>query len=154
MFLIDLPRLNDASQPPEKARENLTFFGTELVYFLEASGIERDVIDGVLRFDFSVTKGIAFVHTMSVASFSSPLPPLPLPAPILDIASELKRLMLRERPVVAHIQEIPGDEQDTVGWDEQCDIWACSTMVSSILISSYVRAGPSPDAAPPSIGSE
>ncbi|KAI9748120.1 MAG: hypothetical protein M1815_003589, partial [Lichina confinis] len=104
VFLIDLPRLNDASQPPEKARENLTFFGTELVYFLEASGIERDVINGVLRFDFSATKDIAFVHTI---------------------------------PVVAHIQEIPGDEQDTVGWDEQCDIWACSTMVSSILISSY-----------------
>lgn len=66
-FLIDLPRLEDTKEPLDKARERLTFFGKELVYFLEAKGLDRDVINGVLGFDFSATEGIAFVHTMWVS---------------------------------------------------------------------------------------
>ncbi len=64
VFLIDLPRLKEADQPVEKAKENLTFFGQELIYFLEAMGLDADVIKGVLQFDFSATDGLAFVHSM------------------------------------------------------------------------------------------
>ncbi len=63
--MIDLPRLKDddgASFHEAKAR--LTFFGQELLYFLEAKGLDRDVLRGVLNFDFSATEKYAFVHTM------------------------------------------------------------------------------------------
>ncbi|KAK5137285.1 hypothetical protein LTR08_000255 [Meristemomyces frigidus] len=61
VFLIDLPRLPDGR---ETSIENLTFFAKELIYFLEKSGIDQDVREGVLKFDFSATKGMAFVHTV------------------------------------------------------------------------------------------
>ncbi|KAI9884129.1 MAG: hypothetical protein M1823_004101 [Watsoniomyces obsoletus] len=64
VFLVDLPRLKEPDQPVKKVKENLTFFGQELVYFLEAMGLEADVIKGVLQFDFSATKDLAFVHSI------------------------------------------------------------------------------------------
>lgn len=64
VFLIDLPRLADAGLNNQEAKERLTFFGKELLHFLEAMGLQEDVIRGVLNFDFSATKGLAFVHTM------------------------------------------------------------------------------------------
>ncbi|KAK5735648.1 hypothetical protein LTR17_007999 [Elasticomyces elasticus] len=60
VFLIDLPRLPGAATV---ARQDLTFFGAELLYFLEQQGLDQDVRDGILKFDFSATKDIAFVHT-------------------------------------------------------------------------------------------
>lgn len=53
-------------RPENEARDNLTYFGKELIYFVEAMGLEQDVVKGVLNFDFTATEGIAFVHTMSV----------------------------------------------------------------------------------------
>lgn len=64
VFLIDLPRLETVDQAEKEIRENLTFFGKELLYFLEAMGLDHDIIRGVLKFDFSATDDIAFVHTM------------------------------------------------------------------------------------------
>ncbi|KAI9832074.1 MAG: hypothetical protein M1826_002402 [Phylliscum demangeonii] len=64
VFLIDLPRCDAGLQTPAQARSELTFFGQELVYFLEAMGLQREVVDGVLKFDFSATQRYALVHTI------------------------------------------------------------------------------------------
>lgn len=64
VFLIDLPRLRDGVATNEA---KLTKFGTELIYFLERQGTPRNVIDGVLRFDFSQTAHLAFVHSIAGA---------------------------------------------------------------------------------------
>ncbi|KAK5699007.1 hypothetical protein LTR97_006656 [Elasticomyces elasticus] len=45
------------------SKQDLTFFGAELLYFLEQQGINQDVRDGILKFDFSATTDMAFVHT-------------------------------------------------------------------------------------------
>lgn len=61
VFLIDLPRL------PEEQRttpEDMTFFGTELIYFLEAMGLEQSIIDSMYNFDFTATGNLAFVHNI------------------------------------------------------------------------------------------
>jgi len=59
-FLIDIPRR--AGGAPAVNAE--TAFGKELVHFLRAQEAPRNVIDGVLKFDFSVTEDLAFVHSM------------------------------------------------------------------------------------------
>lgn len=61
VFMIDLPRLPDASKVDVA---DLTFFGKELMYFLDKQGLDQDVKDGVLNFDFSATSEMAFVHTV------------------------------------------------------------------------------------------
>ena len=61
VFLIDLPRLPVSQR---NTIENLTFFGRELIYFLETMGLERSIVDSVYSFDFMATKDIAFVHTV------------------------------------------------------------------------------------------
>lgn len=65
VFLVDLPRL--PADGPRPSKQDLTTFGQELIYFLEAMGLEDKVIQGVLLFDFSRLKDIAFVHTMYVS---------------------------------------------------------------------------------------
>ncbi|KAL9131998.1 MAG: hypothetical protein Q9217_000208 [Psora testacea] len=64
VFLIDLPRLPEGKRI---AKEDLTFFGRELLYFLEAMGSEQTIIDSLCAFDFAATKDIAFVHTIGGA---------------------------------------------------------------------------------------
>lgn len=61
VFLIDLPRLPEGQRT---AAEEMTFFATELIYFLEAMGLERSIIDSMYNFDFTATKDLAFVHTL------------------------------------------------------------------------------------------
>lgn len=63
MFLIDLPK-SDGDE--RTTRDSLTFFGKELVHFLEAMGLQQEIVDSVYKFDFSETKGLAFVHSMFV----------------------------------------------------------------------------------------
>lgn len=60
VWLIDLPRL------PGKANtvDDLTNFGKELMYFVKKQDLPDDAIEGILNFDFSATKDIAFVHTV------------------------------------------------------------------------------------------
>ncbi|MCJ1484429.1 hypothetical protein MMC06_004600 [Schaereria dolodes] len=61
LFLIDLPRLPDGQST---SMGDLTFFGRELTYFLEAMGLPKDVIESTRNFDFSSTQDFAFVHTI------------------------------------------------------------------------------------------
>lgn len=60
VWLIDLPRL------PSKATtvDSLTDFGKELMYFVKKQNLPEDAVEGILNFDFSATKDIAFVHTV------------------------------------------------------------------------------------------
>ena len=46
----------------------MTFFGKELVHFVEAMGLQQEIVDSLYKFDFSETKGFAFVHSMLVLS--------------------------------------------------------------------------------------
>lgn len=64
LFLIDLPRLPDNHQTPTT---ELTAFGKDLVYFLQAMGLEETVVQSVHKFDFTRTKDLAFVHTIGGA---------------------------------------------------------------------------------------
>ena len=66
VFIIDLPRM------PERGKtkyEDITCFGKELMHFLEKQGLDRDVRDGVLNFDFAATTHMAFVHTVGGISW-------------------------------------------------------------------------------------
>ena len=58
-FIIDLPRLPETEQV-----EKLTFFGEELVYFLNAQRLEKSIVNSLYKFDFSNTRNIAFIHTI------------------------------------------------------------------------------------------
>lgn len=60
-FMIDLPRLPEGQKTE---LEDLTFFGRELMYFLEKQGLAEEVRSGVLNFDFAATSNMAFVHTV------------------------------------------------------------------------------------------
>ena len=60
VFLIDLPRLKNSRTTPEA----LTFFGKELIYFLQAMGLQEDIVSSIYNFDFSATERLAFVHTI------------------------------------------------------------------------------------------
>lgn len=73
VFLIDLPKL-------EVPAPGKTPFYEELVYFLQASDLHRNIIKKLDEFDFSETKRYAFVHTVYV------LPPGPFPAQKLGIS--------------------------------------------------------------------
>jgi hypothetical protein len=61
VFLVDLPR-----HPEDEIgrKQDLNFFGKELFDFLEAQDLGKRVTEGVLKFDFSQTDHIAFVHSM------------------------------------------------------------------------------------------
>ena len=61
VFLIDLPRL---PKDHRTTAEDMTLFGTELIYFLEATGLEHSIVDSIYHFDFTETKNLAFIHTI------------------------------------------------------------------------------------------
>lgn len=64
VFVIDLPRL----EGNRSARaEDMTFFGRELIYFLQAMGLQQEIVGSVYNFDFTATKDYAFVHTIGGA---------------------------------------------------------------------------------------
>lgn len=58
VFLIDLPKISISTQRSQ------TPFYEELVYFLEATTLHRNVIKKLEEYDFSETARYAFVHTM------------------------------------------------------------------------------------------
>lgn len=60
VFIIDLPRYSDDAKKPAE----LTGFGEDLLHFVEKQGLEQDVRDGLLNFDFKATTGMAFVHSV------------------------------------------------------------------------------------------
>lgn len=63
VFLIDLPRLENPATTPQSP----TAFYTELVYFLQATGVGDKMVASLSNYDFSKTSDIAFVHTMCVS---------------------------------------------------------------------------------------
>lgn len=65
-FIIDLPRRKDGAS----SEQGLTFFGKELMYFLEKKGVQENARQGVLKFDFSNTKHLAFVHSTFGSHFN------------------------------------------------------------------------------------
>ena len=62
VFLIDLPRRGDGMMGKS---EDLTFFGQELLYFLEKMDLWDKAREAVLKFDFSRTEKLAFVHSVA-----------------------------------------------------------------------------------------
>lgn len=66
VFMIDLPRLPNEEKTPVK---DLTPFGTEMLYFLRRQGVDKDVRDGVLNFDFTATRNMMFIHTVGGSHF-------------------------------------------------------------------------------------
>ena len=66
VFMVDLPRLPEGGK---KEKEGLTPFGRELMYYLERQGLDEDIRQGVLNFDFSATADMAFVHTVGGAHY-------------------------------------------------------------------------------------
>ena len=61
LFLIDLPRLPDGKST---SPTDMTPFGLDLIYFLEAMGLDPKIIQSIYNFDFSATSNYAFVHTI------------------------------------------------------------------------------------------
>ncbi|KAI6812915.1 phospholipase D/nuclease [Hortaea werneckii] len=66
VFLIDLPRLPDGKKTQVK---DLTHFAQELLYFVQKQGVDEDVRDGLLNFDFAATEHMAFVHSVGGISY-------------------------------------------------------------------------------------
>ncbi|KAL8958015.1 MAG: hypothetical protein Q9183_005919 [Haloplaca sp. 2 TL-2023] len=64
VFVIDLPRLPDNSR---KESQEMTDFGKDLIYFLNAMGLEKSIINSLHHFDFSATEDLAFVHSIGGA---------------------------------------------------------------------------------------
>ena len=92
LFLIDLPRL-----PTEKygdENDTITPFALDLVEYLEAQGLDQDVRDGVLKFDFSRTGHLAFVATVAGTHIESAAKTTGLPA----LANAIKSLDLATSP--------------------------------------------------------
>lgn len=70
VFLVDLPRRPNKDVT---SKDDLTFFGKELMHFIEAKGLPEDVQNGVLKFDFTGTSHLAFVHTIGGSHFGEDL---------------------------------------------------------------------------------
>ncbi|KAI7553224.1 phospholipase D/nuclease [Hortaea werneckii] len=66
VFLIDLPRLRDGKKSQS---QDLTHFAQELLYFVQKQGVDADVRDGLLNFDFAATKNMAFIHSVGGISY-------------------------------------------------------------------------------------
>lgn len=65
VFMIDLPRLEQTAIDDANA---LPQFGRELHFFLRKMGCEDDILEGVLNFNFSNTKHLAFVHSIGASA--------------------------------------------------------------------------------------
>lgn len=63
VFLIDLPLIQDAAK--QAANEDLSPFGEELCYFLQAQGVSANMIASLRKYDFSETARLGFVHTIA-----------------------------------------------------------------------------------------
>ena len=68
-FMIDLPRLKHGER---RTKAELTSFGSELIHFLEAQGLEQKIVDSLCGFDFNETRDMAFVHTIGTSFRPSP----------------------------------------------------------------------------------
>ena len=64
VFVVDLPRLSEGKRVK---LEDMTDFGRELIYFVAAMGLQKEIVESLYAFDFSATNGLAFVHTIGGA---------------------------------------------------------------------------------------
>ncbi|OIW33324.1 phospholipase D/nuclease [Coniochaeta ligniaria NRRL 30616] len=62
VFIIDLPKIEDAEG---LAANQLTPFGEDLIYFLEAQGVPDGLIRSLAKYDFSETARYGFVHSIA-----------------------------------------------------------------------------------------
>ncbi|KAI9741951.1 MAG: hypothetical protein M1834_000340 [Cirrosporium novae-zelandiae] len=69
VFLIDLPRLTDKVIIDEQKVPGSMLFKDELIHFIEAMGLQKEVINSIHNFDFSKTKNIAFIHSIGGSHF-------------------------------------------------------------------------------------
>ncbi|KAH7091952.1 tyrosyl-DNA phosphodiesterase-domain-containing protein [Paraphoma chrysanthemicola] len=76
VFLIDLPRRHDGVAAEKDILPN---FGRDFVYFLEKQEMSHRIIEGVLKFDFSQTDHLAFVHSIGGTYQGEPEPITGLP---------------------------------------------------------------------------
>ncbi|KAK4106651.1 phospholipase D/nuclease [Parathielavia hyrcaniae] len=61
VFVIDLPKFETAEQ---REAQKLTPFAEELVYFLQAQGLDGKLTDSLRNYDFAETGRYGFVHTI------------------------------------------------------------------------------------------
>ncbi|ORY67160.1 ubiquitin interaction domain-containing protein [Pseudomassariella vexata] len=61
VFIIDLPRIED---PKAREENQLTMFGDDLLYFLEAQGLQEGLVNSLKNYDFSETSRYSFVHSI------------------------------------------------------------------------------------------
>lgn len=67
IFLIDLPRL-----PNSNAGHESTRFSVDLIKFLDASGVGRQMTDSLINYDFSRTSRLGFVSSMYGPTYAMP----------------------------------------------------------------------------------
>ncbi|MBE7180582.1 MAG: hypothetical protein INR71_05105, partial [Terriglobus roseus] len=70
VFMVDLPQRTTGES---RAPEDMTFFGRELCFFLETMQMPDHLLSALLRYDFSGTNHLAFVHTAGGAHYGSSL---------------------------------------------------------------------------------
>ena len=61
VFIIDLPRIEDKDK---REQNQLTAFGEDLCYFLQAQGLDDTLTMTLRNYDFTETSRYAFVHSM------------------------------------------------------------------------------------------
>ncbi|GME26339.1 phospholipase d nuclease [Neofusicoccum parvum] len=64
VFIIDLPRLPEGQTTPD---EDLTPFGAELMHYLKSVGLGPNMCSSLVKFDWSRTRHLAFVHSLAGA---------------------------------------------------------------------------------------
>ncbi|KAF2759129.1 phospholipase D/nuclease [Pseudovirgaria hyperparasitica] len=87
VFMIDLPRL----QSQQTNEEALPPFGQEFLYFLRRLGIDNDICQKLLKFDFTETKKFGFTHTVAGSHTDETVHRTGLPG----LSHSIKRLSLQ-----------------------------------------------------------
>ncbi|RMZ70444.1 hypothetical protein GMOD_00000535 [Pyrenophora seminiperda CCB06] len=95
LFLVDLPRRSDNGAGATV--EDLPPFGRDLIFFLKAQELDSNVMDGVLKFDFTNTKHLAFVHSIGGSHKAE----LERPTGLSSLANAIRELHLDD---VEHIE--------------------------------------------------
>ncbi|KAL1875920.1 hypothetical protein VTK73DRAFT_9775 [Phialemonium thermophilum] len=62
VFLIDIPKIED---PANRVSNKLTPFAEELIYFLQAQGMDDKLVQSLKSYDFSETARYGFVHSIA-----------------------------------------------------------------------------------------
>jgi hypothetical protein len=60
MYIQDFPRL-----PTQQSHDDLPQFASEMLFFLEKQRLPAHILSKTCQYDFSKSRGIEFVHSMS-----------------------------------------------------------------------------------------